>query len=198
MVSDYLLKDILEYEGIRKSGKILDLLRLVAFQVGKEVSVQELGKQLQMSKSTVERYLDLLTKVFVLYKLPGFSRNLRKEISKSQRWYFYDVGIRNAVINNFNHLNLRNDVGELWENYLISERLKYQQYSARSVRNYFWRTYDRQELDWVEEEHGVLSAHEFKWQEKRRVKAPAAWVKAYPDTQYRLIHQDNYLDWIGA
>ena len=120
MLNDYLLKDILEYEGVRKSGKILDLLRLIAFQIGKEVSVQELGKQLQMSKSTVERYLDLLTKVFVLYRLPGYSRNLRKEISKSQRWYFCDVGIRNAVINNFNHLNLRNDVGELWENYLIS------------------------------------------------------------------------------
>ncbi|MCF6238587.1 MAG: ATP-binding protein [Candidatus Marinimicrobia bacterium] len=198
ILNDYLLRDILGFEGIRRSGKILDLLRLIAFQIGKEVSIQELGKQLQMSKTTVERYLDLLTKVFVLYKLPGFSRNLRKEISKSQRWYFHDVGIRNAVINNFNHLNLRNDVGELWENYLIAERIKYQQYSNRFVRNYFWRTYDQQELDWVEEEYGELRAFEFKWQQKRKVKIPPAWVKTYPDTQHKIIHPDNYLEWIGG
>ncbi len=198
MLNDYLLRDILSFEGVRKSGKILNLLRLIAFQIGKEVSVQELGKQLQMSKTTVERYLDLLTKVFVLYKLPGFSRNLRKEISKSNRWYFYDIGIRNAVINNFNRLKLRNDVGEIWENYLISERIKYQHYTGKYTQNYFWRTYDQQELDWVEDGNGKLEAHEFKWKRKRKVRVPPAWLKAYPGAQHKIIHQDNYLDWIGG
>lgn len=196
ILNSYLLRDILSYDGIRQSDKILDLLRLIAFQTGKEVSLQELGSQLQMGKNTVERYLDLLSKVFVIFKLRGFSRNLRKEVAKMNRWYFYDNGIRNAIIGNFNRLNLRNDTGELWENYLISERMKYQSYTGMFAANYFWRTYTHQEIDWVEEENGNLRAYEIKWNPKRKVKAPSAWLEAYPDSEFSVITGDNYLDWI--
>lgn len=196
MLNTYLLKDILAFEGLRKSNKILDLLRLIAFQVGSEVSLQELGSQLSMSKSTVERYLDLLSKVFIIYKLSGFSRNLRKEITKTSKWYFYDNGIRNIIINNFNPLVLRNDVGQLWENYLAAERIKYQAYKNQYTNNYFWRTYDQQELDWVEEKNNELNAFEFKWSKKRNPKIPTAWKKAYPDASFQVIHRDNYLEWI--
>lgn len=197
IVNSYLLKDILIYDGIKNSAKIYDLLRLIAFQVGKEVSLQELGNQLQISKNTVERYLDLLSKVFVVYKLDGFSRNLRKEIVKSSRWYFYDNGIRNALINNFNRLNLRNDTGELWENYLASERVKKQNYQKIKTRNFFWRTYDQQELDWLEETSDNLTGFEFKWDEKRKSKIPAAFAKAYPDAGFEVINKSNYLDFIS-
>ena len=146
MISSYLLKDILVYENIKNSQKIFNLLRLIAFQLGGEVSLQELGKQLSISKNTVEKYLDLLSKVYILHKVEGFSRNLRKEITKNSRWYFLDNGIRNAVIANFNTIESRNDIGQLWENYMISERLKYQEYNRISSNNYFWCTYDRQEI----------------------------------------------------
>ncbi|MDA3817428.1 MAG: ATP-binding protein, partial [Prolixibacteraceae bacterium] len=165
MVSSYLLKDILVYENIRNSQKIFNLLRLIAFQIGGEVSLQELGKQLGISKNTVEKYLDLLSKVYILHKVEGFSRNLRKEITKNSRWYFLDNGIRNAVIANFNQIESRNDIGQLWENYMISERLKYQEYKRMSSNNYFWRTYEQQEIDWVEERNGSLFGYEFKWKE---------------------------------
>jgi uncharacterized protein len=196
IINSYLLKDILSYDGIRHADKIIDLLRLIAFQVGKEVSLQELGSQLQMGKNTVESYLDLLSKVFVIFKLRGFSRNLRKEVSKMNRWYFYDNGIRNAVIGNFNRFNLRNDIGELWESYLVSERVKYQNYSGMFVNNYFWRTYTQQEVDWVEEENGELRAYEFKWNPNRKAKAPSLWAEAYPEAKFEVITNDNYLDWI--
>jgi uncharacterized protein len=149
-----------------------------------------------MGKNTVESYLDLLSKVFVIFKLRGFSRNLRKEVSKMNRWYFYDNGIRNAVIGNFNRFNLRNDIGELWESYLVSERVKYQNYSGMFVNNYFWRTYTQQEVDWVEEENGELRAYEFKWNPNRKAKAPSLWAEAYPEAKFEVITNDNYLDWI--
>lgn len=193
----YLLKDILSYDGIRQSYKIYDLLRLIAFQVGKEVSLSELANQLQMSKNTVERYLDLLVKVFVLFKIEGFSRNLRKEVTKSSRWYFYDNGIRNAVINNFSRLNSRTDTGDLWENYLASERIKKQHYHKMSVQNYFWRTYDQQELDWLEEREQQLYAYEFKWNERKKAKQPVAFAKAYPDADFTVINPLSYLDFIA-
>ncbi|MCB0641377.1 MAG: ATP-binding protein, partial [Phaeodactylibacter sp.] len=162
IVNSYLLKDILAFENIRNSHKILNLLRLIAFQIGSEVSLQELGAQLGMSKNTVEKYLDLLAKVFVLHKLSGFSRNLRKEVTKSSKWYFYDNGLRNLIIANLNPLEQRNDLGQLWENYVISERVKFQEYHRVIVNNYFWRTYDQQEIDWVEEREGKLFGYEFK------------------------------------
>lgn len=196
IINAYLLKDILVYDGIKQSNKILDLLRLIAFQVGQEVSLQELANQLGISKNTVESYLDLLSKVFVIYKVPGFSRNLRKEITKSNRWYFYDNGIRNGIIGNFTRLDSRTDVGALWENYLASERIKFQNYTQKNTTNYFWRTYDQQELDWLEEENGNLKGFEFKWNEKRNAKIPTAFGKAYPEASFEVINKSNYLDFI--
>jgi uncharacterized protein len=196
ILNSYLLKDILIYDGIKQSDKILDLLKLIAFQVGQEVSLQELARQLGISKNTVESYLDLLSKVFVIYKVPGFSRNLRKEITKSNRWYFYDNGIRNAIISNFTRLDFRTDLGALWENYLASERVKFQNYNQKTVSNYFWRTYDQQELDWLEEIADNLAGFEFKWNENRKTKIPTAFAKAYPEASFEVINKGNYLDFI--
>ena len=196
IVSSYLLKDLLVFESIRNSSKLLDLLRLIAFQIGKEVSYHELGTQLGMSKNTVERYLDLLSKVFVIYRVQGFSRNLRKEITKSSKWYFYDNGVRNTLIANHNPVNLRNDIGALWENYLLSERLKYQSYTGMLVNNYFWRTYQQQEIDWIEERGGKLHAFELKWNPSKKVKTPSAWKDGYPKSSFEVITPENYLDWI--
>lgn len=196
IVNAYLLKDILIFEGIRNSTKIYDLLKLVAFQVGKEVSLLELGRHLQISKNTVERYLDLLSKVFVLYKVGGFSKNLRKEITKTSRWYFYDNGIRNAILRNYNRLSNRADTGELWENYLASERIKKQHYQKMKAQNYFWRTYDQQELDWLEESGENLYGYEFKWSPTKKPKVPVAFANAYPDAGFEVINRQNYLDFI--
>ena len=196
IINSYLLKDILNFEGIKHSNKIYDLLRLIAFQIGHEVSLSELAIQLQISKNTVANYLDLLSKVFVLYKVDGFSRNLRKEIVKSSRWYFYDNGIRNGIINNFNKIENRNDIGGLWENYLTSERIKKQHYKKIRTNNYFWRTYDQQELDWLEEKADNLAGFEFKWNENRKSKIPTAFAKAYPEATFEVINKQNYLDFI--
>ncbi|MEN9415083.1 MAG: hypothetical protein RLZ62_1387 [Bacteroidota bacterium] len=195
LVSSYLLKDILVFENIKKSDKILSLLRLIAFQTGSEISTTEIGRQLGMSENTVSQYLDLLSKVFIIHKVGGFSRNLRKEISKSSKWYFFDNGIRNILVANLNPVELRNDVGQLWENYIISERIKFQQYSGMIVNNFFWRTYDQQEIDWVEERGGQLHAFEFKWSENKHPKAPIGWSKTYPDASYSVVNPDNCQPW---
>jgi len=197
IVASYLYKDVLELDGIRHSGKISRLLQLIAFQIGREVSYTELASSLSMSKNTAERYLDLLEKAFVLQKLSGFSRNLRSEITKNCRYYFLDNGIRNALINNFNPLQLRNDAGELWENYLVLERLKRQEYLGQTANNYFWRTYRQQELDFVEEREGRLFGYEMKWG-KARVKPPTEWLAAYPEAAFTLVNQENYLEFVGA
>lgn len=196
LVSSYLLRDILVYENIKHSSKIFNLLRLIAHQTGNQVSYHELGTQLSMSKNTVEKYLDLLSKVYILYKVEGFSRNLRKEVTKSSKWYFYDNGIHNAIIANFNGIELRNDTGKLWENYVISERMKYQQYKRKQTNNYFWRTYDKQEIDWIEDRDGSLSAFEFKWSGSK-TKAPATWRNYYPDADFQVISPENYFDWLS-
>jgi len=195
LISSYLYKDILIMENLRNADKLTDLLKLIAWQIGHEVSLEELGRKLQMSKNTVERYLDLLTKVFVLFKVKGFSRNLRKEIVKTKRWYFYDNGVRNAIISNFQPLSQRNDDGVLWENYLASERLKVQQYKSIHASNYFWRTHDQQEIDWVEERDGKLFGYEFKYSEKK-IKAPKAWREAYPNAAFKVIHKENFEEFV--
>jgi predicted AAA+ superfamily ATPase len=198
MVNSYLLRDILEYQGIKKADKIFDLLRLIAFQVGKEVNIDELALNLKgLSRNTIEAYLDLLSKVFIIYKVKGFSRNLRKEIVKTSRWYFYDNGIRNAIIRNFSELDMRADKGDLWENYLMAERIKFNSYSNKRVNYYFWRTYDQQEIDLIEEEADELRAFEFKWNSKKKVKAPGGWKNNYPEATFEVIHLDNYLDFIS-
>ncbi len=196
LVESYLFKDILTLEGIRNADKLKKLLQLIAFQVGKEVSYHELGNQLSLNKITVEKYLDLLEKVFIITHRTGFTRNLRKEISKTKRFYFLDNGIRNALIKNFNSLNIRNDVGALWENYLISERIKKLAYTFKSPNSYFWRTYDQQEIDLIEEMGGEISAFEFKWREKK-VKVPGGWYKNYPEAKFNVIDRMNYLDFIA-
>lgn len=196
LVNSYLLKDILIYERIKDSSKIFNLLKMIAYQTGSEVSLEKIGKLLSMSKNTVDRYLDLLSKVFIIFKVNSFSRNLRKEITKHSKWYFYDNGIRNAVISNFTHLDARGDVGLLWENFLVMERMKFQSNNRIITNNYFWRTYDQQEIDWVEEREGKLFGYEFKWQQQK-VKVPGAWKKAYTEAEFKIISQSNYRDFIG-
>lgn len=192
----YLYKDILELENIRASKKILHLLRLVAYQIGHEVSLQELGQSLGMSKNTVARYLDLLEKSFVLINVGGFSRNLRKEITKTSRYYFYDLGVRNAVINNFSYPDERNDLGQLWENFLFIERMKKLEYQQIFANFYFWRTWDRQEIDLVEERDGKLFGYEFKSGSKMP-KAPKLWHTTYPEATYQVINRDNFMEFVA-
>ena len=196
LVASYLFKDILQLEGIRHPDKLMRLLQLVAFQVGREVAVTELGGQLGMNKVTVERYLDLLEKTYVVYGRRGFSRHLRKEITKSRRYYFYDNGIRNALISNFSPLSLRDDAGALWENYVLVERLKHNLYTGRLAESYFWRTYDRQEIDLIEAWGGHLHAAEVKWSPRSASGPPRGWRQAYPGSSFRVVHQENYLDFI--
>lgn len=172
------------------------LLQLLAFQIGRQVSVTELGAQLGIAKNSVERYLNLLENAYVIYSRQGFSRNLRKEIVKSRRYYFYDNGVRNGLINNFNGLPLRDDAGALWENYVVTERLKCNLYTGRPAESYFWRTYDGQEIDLVEDWGGRLRGFEMKWSPHRTVRAPGAWRNAYPDADFEVVHQQNYLDFI--
>ena len=195
IVDNYLYRDLLELDGIRKSRKIIDVLKMMAFQIGKEVSLSELGSNVNLDLKTVEKYLDLLEKVFVIRRVDGFSRNLRKEITKNSHYYFFDNGIRNALINNFNDLKTRDDIGQLWENYLFMERIKKQHYQNIYLNRYFWRTYTQQEIDLVEEREGKLFGYEFKWGSKKG-KIPSEWRKAYPEAEYQTINRDNYLDFI--
>ena len=191
----YLLKDILEMENIRNPSKLSDLLKLLAFQIGKEVSLNELSNNLGIAKQSVERYLDLLEKSFIIKKVSGFSRNLRSEITKTSRYYFFDNGIRNAVINNFNLIDQRDDIGMLWENFLFIERIKKQEYKRLFSNNYFWRTYHRQEIDLVEERDGKLFGYEFKWKQ-RKIGAPKIWSAAYPHSEFEVISKENFLNFL--
>jgi uncharacterized protein len=198
LVGAYLYRDILELEGVRRSEKIVDLLRLLAFQIGQEVSISELATSLGLNRQTVERYLDLLEKVFVIFRVGGFSRNLRKEVTKNPRYYFYDNGVRNSLIQNFNRLALRNDVGQLWENYLTIERRKANQVAGRSVNSYFWRTYDQKEIDCVEEHGGKLDGYEFKWSVKEIRRATRKeFSEAYPDSTLETVSQENFEDFLA-
>ena len=196
IVDHSLLKDLFTLEYLKKPQKVLDLLKLIAFQIGHEVSVSELANSLNINFTTVERYLDLLTKVFVLVRVNGFSKNLRKEVTKNARYYFVDNGVRNAVINNFNALNARNDAGQLWENYVCIERMKKRAYAQSYANTYFWRTYDKKEIDLVEEREGKLFGYEITWQKGRSKKPPKDWLATYANAEYRLINRDNYLEFI--
>lgn len=196
LIASYLYKDILELEGLRHSHKIVRLLQLLAFQIGNKVSFNELAGQIGMSKNTAEKYLDLLEKSFVIYKMMGFSRNLRKEISKNPRYYFYDNGIRNALINNLNPLSMRDDIGKLWENYIMIERMKKKEYLNISSSDYFWRTYTQQEIDLIEERSGALYAYEIKWNIKVP-KVPKEWRENYKKSEFQVINKENYLNFIS-
>jgi len=196
-VNSYLLKDILAYEGIQKRDKIVSLLQMIAFRIGSELSLESIGNDLQISKNTVEKYLDLFSKVFIIYKQTGFRRNLNNEITKKSKWYFMDNGIRNTLINNFNLINTRDDIGQLWENYLHSERTKMLDYKGMHHSSYFWRTHNKQEIDRIEDRDGKLFAYEFKWKESKKVKAPSAFTNAYHNASFECIDRENYLDFIS-
>jgi len=193
LINAYLYKDILAFDSVRKPKKVVDLLTLLALQIGSEVSIAELSQHLALSKPIVEKYLDLLEKMFVLVNLRGFSRNLRKEVYKTSKYYFMDLGMRNALIRNFNPLHLRNDAGVLFENFCVIERQKVLSNGRRSANFYFWRTYDQKEIDLIEEREGTLFGYEFKWSEKR--KAPKStfreFQQAYPQSELRIISPDT-------
>ncbi len=193
----YLPKDVLQVERIKNSKVLIDLLRLLAFQLGSEASLNELGTQLGIDSKTVGRYLDLLEKTFVIFNVRGFSRNLRKEITKKSRFYFYDNGIRNAIIANFNELELRNDCGALWENFMFMERLKKRSYLNIPANCYFWRTWNRKEIDLIEEREGKLFGYEFKWSPKTKsFHPPRDWKTTYPDAYYEVITPQRYLEFV--
>jgi len=197
IVDSYLYRDLLEFNEIKKSQKIIDILKNIAFQIGGEVSLQELGNAVSLNMRTVEKYLDLLEKTFVVKRVYGFSRNLRKEITKMSKFYFFDNGVRNAIIQNFNSLDLRNDIGQLWENYLFMERLKRNEYKKIRSNIYFWRTYDKREIDLIEEREGKLFGFEFKYSENKKVKVPKGWLETYKEAEFEAINKSNYLDFIN-
>jgi hypothetical protein len=173
---------------------MFDLLKLIAFQIGNEVSLNELSRALGIAKQTVERYLGLLAKSFIIYKVGGYSSNLRKEVTKTSRYYFWDNGVRNAVINNFNDPSTRMDMGMLWENFCYTERLKKQAYLKIYSNNYFWRTYDQQEVDLIEDREGNLFGFEFKWNPKKKSKAPKAFIESYTNAQFECITPETFLE----
>jgi uncharacterized protein len=196
LASSYLYKDIFEFEEIRSSGLINNLLKALAYQVGSQVSYNELALITKSSPKTVERYMRLLEQCFVVFRLHSFSRNLRNELSKSFKVYFYDNGIRNALISAFNPIGLRDDVGKLWENYLVSERLKYLHNQQLKRSNYFWRTTQQQEIDYIEEYDNQLFAYEFKLQNANKAKLTKTFANAYPNHTFKAIDKENYWEFV--
>lgn len=194
--SRYLYQDVLEFENLKRAEVLVQLLQLLALQIGQLVSYHELANTLKISSQTVERYIELLEKAFVIFRLPPFSRNLRSEIGKKNKIFFYDIGIRNSIIQQYQPMDLRSDKGALWENFLVVERLKYLQRETWRPNRYFWRTHQDAEIDYLEERNGRLSAFEFKWQEKP-ARLPAAFAKAYPESDFTVVHRDNFEDFIG-
>jgi len=197
LAGSYLLKDVLALERIRSSRILVDLLKLIAFQVGSEVSLNELATQVKLDVKTVGRYLDILEKAFVIVRVGGFSRNLRNEVTSKAKYYFLDNGVRNAVIGQYNLLDSRNDLGALWENFVVAERLKKRSYIGIYGTFHFWRTYDGKEIDYIEEREGGLFGFECKWSSKKQDKAPKKWLESYPGATFDLVTPDNYLDFVG-
>jgi len=197
LTSSYLYKDIFNYQEIRKPELLPNLLEALARQVSQEVSYNELAQLLDSDPVTIKRYVDLLEKSFVIFRLRSFSRNLRNEIKKSRKIYFYDNGIRNALINNFQSVETRTDIGALWENFLISERLKYLSYNQIHANRYFWRTRQQQEIDYIEDINGHLYAYEFKWNPKKRVRFSKTFTNNYPVEGTSLVNRDNYWSFLN-
>lgn len=198
IVSSYLYKDIFEFQDIRKPGIIEKLLQALALQIGSEVSFNELSNLLGIDTATVQRYINLLEKSYILFHLRSFSRNVRNELKKSTKIYFYDNGVRNALISNYNPLAIRNDLGELWENFLISERYKRNNYSSNYANFYFWRTTQQQEIDYIEERDGQLNCYEFKWNANKKAALSTTFSSNYPNTSFRIINSENFMDFIGS
>jgi predicted AAA+ superfamily ATPase len=195
-LNNYLYRDLLEFEQIKKPKKVVDLLVLLAYQIGREVAVSELATGLGISQKTVESYLDILEKMFVIVNIRGFSRNLRKEVTKTSRYYFADIGLRNALIRLFAPLSLRNDAGELFENWFVMERIKMAGNRRRFTGFYFWRTYDQREIDLVEDIDGQLTGFECKWSPKSRAKAPKDWREGYPGAGFEMVTRENWREWL--
>ena len=187
----YLYKDVLLWERLHKSDKLVRLLQALAHQIGSQVSFNELAEICSMDPKTVKKYVNLLEQAFVIFRLPSFSRNLRNELKSSRKIYFYDNGIRNAIINNFNPIALRSDVGFLWENFLVSERLKFNSYHLLNKNSFFWRTVNQQEIDLIEEYGGQLHAYEFKWSTKKTVRLTKTFENAYPNSTFNVITPGN-------
>lgn len=192
----YLFKDIFTLENIKKPDRLEQLVKALAFQTGNQVSYHELGQLTGLDNETVEKYILLLERALVIFRLNSFSRNLRNELKRSRKIYFYDNGIRNALINNFNQVEFRNDIGQLWENYLISERMKRNLQRMHYCNVYFWRNHNQQEIDYLEEYGGKIHAYEFKWNAKRKVNIPGSFAEAYPEHEWMVIHPENYLDFL--
>ena len=197
LIDSYLYRDLLSFETLRKPDVIVRLLKALSLQIGSQVSYNELASLLGLTSKTVEKYLDILEKSYIIFRLGSFSRNMRNELKLSRKIYFWDLGIRNAVIGNMAPLENRNDTGALWENFLIAERMKYNSYSNSFAQSYFWRTKDQSEIDYLEEEDSILSAYEFKWNPaKSKTKCPASFAAAYPSSTYRVITPDNIEEFI--
>lgn len=193
----YLYKDLLLLENIKKPEGLIKLLQGLAFLVGSQVSYNELSQLCGLDAKTVEKYIVLLEQAFIVFRLGSFSRNLRTELKKSRKIYFYDNGIRNALIANFNQIENRADSGALWENFLVSERIKYLEYNQKWVNYWFWRTKEQQEIDFIEESDGQLTAYEFKWNLKAKVKIPSSFHNTYPHAQFKVIDRDNFENFLG-
>lgn len=198
LANNYLYRDLLEYRGVKKPEVLQKLVRALALQIGSEVSYNELSRTVGVDKATVESYIDLLEKCFVVFRLPAYSSNLRSEIKRGRKIYFYDNGIRNALLSNFAPLELRDDVGMLWENMMVSERIKRNSYSRSYVQMYFWRTQQQQEVDLIEEQDGRLTAFEFKWNNKKKAKLPKPFIDNYPNTDFKVISPDNYVEFVDT
>jgi len=198
LADSYLYKDILTWENIHKPDRMEKLARALAFQVGNQVSYLELGQITGLDNQTVGKYIDLLEKAFIIYRLGSLSRNLRNELKSSRKIYFYDNGLRNALINSFNPIEMRDDTGALWENFLMTERLKYIHTHDFWCNRYFWRTHSQQEIDYIEEYDGKLPAYEFEWSQKVKRKIPSSFAKAYPDNENMIINPGNYNGFLGV
>lgn len=196
IVGSYLYKDLLAFNDIRKPAQLEKLVQALALQIGNEVSYNELGQIIHADNQTVERYVDLLEQSFVVFRLGAFSGNLRNEIKKSRKIYFYDNGVRNAVIQNFSPINLRQDIGALWENYFIAERMKYNHYSRRFVKSFFWRSFQQQEIDLIEQENGEITAFELKWNPNKTAKLPKTFSGNYSINANYTINTNNYFDFL--
>lgn len=198
LANNYLYRDLLEYRGVKKPEVLQKLVRALALQIGSEVSYNELSRTVGVDKATIESYIDLLEKCFVVFRLPAYSSNLRSEIKRGRKIYFYDNGIRNALLSNFAPLELRDDVGMLWENMMVSERIKRNSYSRSYAQMYFWRTQQQQEVDLIEEQDGRLTAFEFKWNTKKKAKLPKTFIDNYPNTDFKVISPDNYVEFVDT
>ena len=197
LAGDYLYKDVLEFENLKKSDLLMKLLQVLSFQLGSEVSQHELAKTLQTSSETIQRYINLLEKSFVIYRLKSFSRNLRSELNKKIKVYFFDLGVRNSVIQNFTPLEFRVDIDAIWENFLLNERIKFLQNKNKIVSQYFWRTYNQQEIDYIEEADGKISAYEFKWGSRKKFKKPLSFLESY-ESDFKIINRDNFYSFLGS